>query len=223
MQVQNHDIQEDMHPGGTRPHPGHQVRTCTGARALRWAVPLFLTALGCQGEQLAGVKAEVQETSVKLDLPPVPAFQMPAANPDGTHSVAEMRLREVRVKGHIIWIYDCATAIRTPDMNDKELERLLREEPERCERPNLYLGDAPTTPTDKGIWVVEVPRAPRPDELKTLPKEVLKEWPEVPKYATGDQVILTGTWAVRSPKGFANSDGLLVYGKLEQVGGGAPE
>ena len=34
----------------------------------------------------------------------------------------------------------------------------------------------------------------------------------------GDQVIVTGTWLQRSPKGFARTEGLLVYGALVQAG-----
>ena len=112
--------------------------------AMGLALALFS---GCTKDKLEGAKAEVEETSIKLDLPPVPEFAMPAANPDGTHSVAEMRLKgnkfldtEVTVKGHVVWIYDCATALRTPEMTDKELARILEDEPERCSRARLTAG-----------------------------------------------------------------------------------
>ena len=105
----------------------------------------------------------------------MPEFTAPPT-PDGTHSVQEMRLKgnkfldsDVRVKGHVIWIYDCGTAIRTPDMTEEELE-FMTDEPERCSRPNFYLGDSPDIAADKGIWVVDVPRVPRPDEKKALPR-----------------------------------------------------
>jgi len=174
--------------------------------------------MGCKKDEFAGAAAEVPESNIKLDLPAVPQFNMPVAYPDGSHPVAEMRLKghkfldtEVRVKGVVIWMYDCATAIRTPEMDDKEVKRILSEEPERCNRPNFYLGDKAGDPTDRGIWVVDVPRPPRADELKVLPKEVLAEWPVVPVLAVGQEVVVTGTWSLKSPEGFANSTGLLVF------------
>jgi hypothetical protein len=184
----------------------------------------------CKKDELQGAKAEVEETSIKLDLPPVPDFAAPAPNSDGTHSVQEMRLKgnkfvdaAVRVKGHVIWIYDCATAIRTPDMADAALKKLMADEPERCSRPNFYLGDTPDTAPDKGIWVVEVPRLPRPDEKKADPegsKALEAAFKAVPPYKVGDQVMVSGTWALTSPKGFRNSDGLLVFGTMENVSTG---
>jgi hypothetical protein len=180
-----------------------------------------LTLAGCSKDEFEGAKAEVAETNIKLDLPSVPAFDQPKPYADGTHPVREMRLKgnkfldqEVRVKGYVVWIYDCATALRTPDMTDKDLKRLLSEEPERCQLPNLYLGDTPDTPPDRGVWLVDVPRPPREDEKKVLPKEELAAWPEVPVYELGQELIVTGTWAQKSPRGFASSTGLIVYKSL---------
>src|SRR5688572_30157839 len=72
------------------------------------------TQSGWAGAELQGAKAEVSKTDVKLDMPAVPAFDMPQPNPDGSHSVREMRLKgrklidtEVQIKGYITWIYDC--------------------------------------------------------------------------------------------------------------------
>lgn len=168
------------------------------------------------------------ETNVDLDLPAVPEFNMPSPNSDGTHPVAEMRLKgqkllntEVKVKGFVVWIYDCATAIRTPDMSEKELKRILADEPERCSRPHLVLGDAADTPPDRGIEVVEYPRPLRKDEKKGLPDEMVAEaeaaYAALPEFKVGDEVVVTGTWALKSPKGFRNSDGLLVYGAMENL------
>ena len=197
--------------------PTMRIATRCGVGALSLSA-LLIAGAGCGKDEFAGPKAEVPETNIKLDLPAVPEFKMPAPYPDGSHPVAEMRLKgnkfldtEVRVKGYVIWMYDCGTAIRTPDMTDKELERILSDEPERCNRPNLYLGDKPDDVTDRGIWVVDIPRPPREDEKKVLPKEVLAEWPEVPEFKVGQEVTVTGKWALKSPEGFANSAGLLVY------------
>ena len=191
------------------------------------AVPLSICAIaapGCRKADLQGAKAEVQETSIKLDLPAVPEFSMPQANADGTNAVAVMRLKgnkfldtEVRVKGYVVWIYDCATAIRTPQMTDKEVATILENEPERCSRPHFTLGDKPDTPPDRGIWVVDVPRAPRKDDKLLGPEiyaQMEAEWKALPPFKLGDEVTVTGTWALVSPKGFRHSDGLLVYKQM---------
>jgi hypothetical protein len=197
-----------------------RIVTSEGMGALALAA-MLTGSPGCARKEFEGPAAEVSETNIKLDLPAVPSFDMPAPYPDGSHPVAEMRLKgnkfmdtDVQVKGYIIWIYDCATAIRTPDMDDKEVARILKEEPERCNRPAFYLGDKPDDPTDRGLWVVEVPRPPREDEKKLLPREQLKAWPEVPVIAVGDQVTVTGNWTEKSPVGFKKSEGLLVYKSL---------
>jgi hypothetical protein len=192
----------------------------TGIAGIAFSLALAAAA-GCKKDQLQGAKAEVQKTSIKLDLPAVPDFVMPQPNPDGTHSVAEMRLRgnkfldtEVKVKGHVVWIYDCATAIRTPEMSDKDVAKILEEQPEKCIPPHFYIGDRADTPPDRGIWVVDVPRPTRKDD-KNLPKEMQADmearWKSLPPFKLGDEVLVTGKWAQESERRFRNSDGLLVY------------
>ncbi|HET6611541.1 MAG TPA: hypothetical protein VFG83_06120 [Kofleriaceae bacterium] len=196
-------------------------------RTISIAALIALAALAaCGGDELSGAKAEVQETHIKLDLPAVPKFEAPSPNPDGTHPVREMRLRgdkfldtEVTIKGYVVWVYDCAQAIRTPDMTDKALAKQLAEHPEECEVPNFYLGDTADAKPEKGAWVVEVPRPPRADEKKVLSREELRNWPEVPKFALGDEITVTGTWALKSPHGATKSEGLLVYKSLTHIGG----
>lgn len=194
---------------------------------------LLSGVFACEDAELQGAEAEVKETSVKLDLPAVPEFSIPKPNSDGTHSIAEMRLRgnrylgtEVKVKGHVIWIYDCATAIRTAEMTEEEVKKILTESPERCYRPNVYLGDQPNTPADQGIWLVEVPRAPREDEVKTLDEVTLQDmqakFDALPKFVEKDQIVATGTWELSSPRGFKNSDGLLVYTTMQNLTTPAP-
>lgn len=190
---------------------------------------LLLSGLSaCDSGELEGAKAEVMETSVELDLPAVPEFNMPSANADGTHPVTEMRLKgnkfldtEVKVKGHVAWIYDCATAVRTPEMTEKELAKLLEEEPERCLRPHFVLVDQPGAPADKGIEVVEYPRPLRKDEKKALPDEMVREnqaaLAALPHFEVGDEVVVTGTWTLKSEGGFRNSDGLLAFQSLENL------
>ena len=196
---------------------------------------LLLSGLfACSSEELEGAKAEVMETNIKLDLPAVPEFVIPQANGDGSHPVAEMRLngksfldQEVRIKGTVLWIYDCGTVIRTPEMSDKDLKEVLANHPERCLRPHFILGDDASAKTERGIQVVEYPRPIRKDEKSTLGDELVAEMEAalaaLPAFAVGDEVLVTGKWSLKSDKGFHNSDGLLTYGSMENLSAPAEE
>lgn len=194
---------------------------------------------GCNKGSLEGPAAEVQKgaTDLKLNLPPVPAFDLPPAPSDGSHSVKEMRVKgrklletDITVKGVITWAYDCPTAIRQPGMSDKELRKLIEDDPSKCERPKFYLGDTADTPPEKSMWVVEVPRPYYAIELKRLPRDELRNPPHdrcdpradprksnCPPYQIGDEVEVTGTWKLSSPHSEHNSDGLLVYKRMKNI------
>ncbi|HEX7838490.1 MAG TPA: hypothetical protein VF469_13540 [Kofleriaceae bacterium] len=192
---------------------------------------------GCDKDKSRGPEAEVQKTEMKLNLPGVPAFDLPAAPSDGSHTVKEMRVKgkkllesDITVKGVITWAYDCATAIRQPGMSDKDLQKMIEDDPSRCERPKFYVGDTADTPPEKSMWVVEVPRPYYAIELKRLPKDELRNPPAdrcdpkgdpkkstCPPYKVGDQVEITGTWKLTSPHTERNSDGLLVYKRMKNV------
>ncbi|MCG8416428.1 MAG: hypothetical protein MJE77_00630 [Proteobacteria bacterium] len=185
-----------------------------------WIV--FLPA--CTDGQLQGAKAEVKETTIKLDLPKVPDFDMPSPHPDGTHTVREMRLKgrklfntEQRIRGFVTWQYDCVAALRTPELTSKQVKRMIANDPSRCVVPHFYLGDGADTPAEKSLWVVEVPRKLRKDELRLLTRRERRKLPSVPVLNLGDEVVVIGTWDKLSPRGFANSDGLLVYKSIEVV------
>ena len=73
----------------------------------------FASTLGCSKDKLEGPKAEVHPPDVKADLPPVPAFDMPAASSDGSHAVKELRVKgkklfdtEITVKGIVLQVKD---------------------------------------------------------------------------------------------------------------------
>ena len=179
----------------------------------------------CESDELQGTKAEVAQTSIKLDLPAVPAFDIPKANPDGSHPVAEMRLNgksfldtEVRIQGIVLWVYDCGTAIRTPEMTDKELKNVLDTQPERCTRPHFIIGEDASTKIERGIEIVEYPRALRKDEEGMFGEEIEAQMAldlaNLPAFKVGDSVLVTGQWSLSSPKGFHNSDGLMTYGSM---------
>lgn len=180
----------------------------------------------CEKPDFEGAEAEVKDHNIKLDLPPVPEFELPQPHPDGTHSVDEMRLRgkrflgqTIQIKGYVLWIYDCPTAIRTADETNEEVEKRIEEDPTLCSRPNFRIGQTANQPKDKGVWVVENPRPPRPDEIKNGDEEMVKEmqaaFDAVPEFKVGDEVVVTGKWELKSPRGFSDSDGLLVFESIE--------
>ena len=130
---------------------------------------------GCDRDKSKGPEAEVQKTEIKLNLPAVPAFDLPPAPSDGSHTVKEMRVKgkkllesDITVKGVITWAYDCPTAVRQPGMSDKDLQKMIDDDPTKCERPKFYVGDAPDTPAEKSLWVVDVPRPYNKLEMKRL-------------------------------------------------------
>ena len=208
-----------------------------GALGIVGIVGVTSLAAGCDKDKLNGPEAEVRKAEVKLNLPPVPAFDLPPTPSDGSHTVKELRVKgkkllesDITVKGIITWAYDCATAVRQPGMSDKDLQKMIDEDPTKCERPKFYVGDAADTPPEKSMWVVDVPRPYNKLELKRLPRDELRNPPPdrcdpkgdakknaCPPYKVGDQVEITGTWKLSSPHSERNSDGLLVYKKMKNV------
>jgi hypothetical protein len=189
----------------------------------------------CDKGGLSGPEAEVGKSNVKMNLPPVPNFELPPAPSDGTHSVKEMRVKgkklldtEVTVKGYVTWAYDCLTALREPGMEEKDVQKIIDEDPTKCERAKFYVGDAPDTPAQKSLWVVDVPRPYNKLEMERLkkkdrtmpdrcePDELVKDPKKsiCPPYKVGDQITVTGTFKLASPHSERNSEGLLVFKKL---------
>ena len=204
-----------------------------GVRIILLSAPFLFAS--CGKDQISGPQAEVKKTDVKLDLPNVPAFDLPPAPTDGSHAVKELRVKgkklfesEITVHGFITWAYDCPTAVRKPDETDKDLQKRLDEDPTLCERPKFYIGDAKETPAEKSLWIVDVPRIYNKLEMERMkkPERTLpdrcepKEDPKkniCPPYAVGDEVVITGTFKMSSPHSERNSDGLLVYKKMKNV------
>jgi hypothetical protein len=192
---------------------------------------------GCDKDKLKGPEAEVRKSAVKLNLPAVPSFDLPPSPADGSHSVKELRVKgkklletEITVKGIVTWAYDCPTAVRQPGMSDKDVQKLIEEDPSKCERPKFYIGDAADTPAEKSLWVVDVPRPYNKLELERLPRSELRNPPPdkcdpkadprksaCPPYKVGDEVEITGTWQLSSPHSERNSEGLLVYKKMKNL------
>lgn len=200
------------------------------------ALSVGLAAPGCDQDKLKGPEAEVHKSEIKVSLPAVPAFDLPPSPADGSHSVKEMRVKgkklletDVTVKGVITWTYDCPTAIRQPGVSADAVQKMIDEDPSKCERPKFYIGDAADTPPEKSLWVVEVPRPYYKVELQRLPREEIRHPPpdkcddkdpkksSCPPYKVGDQVEITGTWKLTSPHSERNSDGLLVYKHMKNL------
>ncbi|HVK87830.1 MAG TPA: hypothetical protein VM513_27110 [Kofleriaceae bacterium] len=197
---------------------------------------LVLTT-GCEKDKLSGPKAEVRQADVKLNLPAVPDFALPTT--EGGHSVKELRVKgkklletDVTVKGVVTWAYDCPTAVRQPGMDDKAVQKLIDEDPTRCQRAKFYIGDSADTPPEKSLWIVDVPRPYNKLEIERIkkPDRNLQMYPDrcepgekdpaknvCPPYKVGDQVEITGKFAVASPHSERNSDGLLVYKKMKNI------
>src|SRR6266850_2698613 len=104
----------------------HQSRVRTSLIASAFALLAFGA---CGKDKLSGPEAEVKKTDVKVDLPAVPAFDLPPAPGDGSHTIKELRVKgkrlfetEITVHGYITFAYDCATAIRKPGESDKDVQ-----------------------------------------------------------------------------------------------------
>jgi hypothetical protein len=197
---------------------------------------VLLAAAGCDKDKLKGPEAEVKKTDVKLDLPAVPAFDLPPAPADGSHTVKELRVKgkklldtDLTVHGFVTWAYDCKTAIRKADEDDKAVQASIDEDPNLCERPKFYICDAKDTPVEKSMWVVDVPRPYNALEVKRIkkkdriepdrcePDEKDKSKSVCPPYAVGDEVEITGKFSTSSPHSERNSDGLIVYKTMKNV------
>jgi hypothetical protein len=212
-------------------------------------VTLALAALpACDKDKFHGPESEVKKSDVKLDLPNVPAFDLPPTPSDGSHAVKELRVKgkklfntDIQVHGFVTWSYDCATAIRKAGETDQQVQDRIDSpktgpdgkttigDPTLCERAKFYIGDTATTPPEKSLWVVDVPRPYNRIELKNTPNKTDRTDPlkcepkEDPKknicgpYAVGDEVVITGTFEASSPHSERNSDGLLVYKKMKNI------
>jgi tetratricopeptide (TPR) repeat protein len=186
--------------------------------------------------KLAGPPHEVGTSpATKLAIPPVPAFDLPPPSADGAHSVKEMRVAgrklldsDVALRGYVTWAYDCKTAIREPGMTDQAVQKLIDDDPTRCERPKFYIGDDPRTPVEHSIWVVDVPRPYNKAELTRIKKaeRTARDRCEptdpptkrvCPPYKVGDQVVVIGAWKLTSPHGERDSNGLLVYSAMKNL------
>jgi tetratricopeptide (TPR) repeat protein len=161
---------------------------------------------------------ETRANDAALKLPTVPSFDLPPqAGPD-LYDPRYLRVKgkplldtNIKVRGYIIWIYDCIVQVRQPKESRAQTQRRIDDDPTLCERPKLYLGESKKTPVERGLWVVDVPRPPNKLEKLRLPKEELAAWPKVPVLRVGDYVEIAGDFKIASPHSERNSDGLVVF------------
>jgi hypothetical protein len=211
-----------------------------GLRTVELLALASITILpACGKDKIQGPEAEVKKVDVKLELPPVPPFDLPPAPGDGSHTVKELRVKgkklfdtSVTVKGIVTFAYDCPTAIRTPDEKDKDVLKRIEDDPTLCQRPKFYIGDTAQTAVEKSLWVVDVPRPYNKQEIKNIQKrdriydpnnpkcepderDKAKQW--CPPYAVGDEVVITGDFKMSSPHSERNSDGLLVFKSMKNT------
>jgi tetratricopeptide (TPR) repeat protein len=177
-------------------------------------------------DDLPGPPPEVVKESARVDLPAVPGFDLVVTEP-GFHGARELRIRgkpllgtDVKVKGYITEIYDCAAqlAASNPGATPKQIATAIQRDPTLCERAKFFLGDTRDAAREAAIRVVDVPRiATRAERSSRKQAELKGVWPEVPRIAVGDHVVVTGTWALSSPHNERDTDGLVVYKALEHV------
>ncbi len=183
--------------------------------------------LACQRAEFGGPKAE-EAAGATVKMPAIPKFDIPKPSGD-THSVREIRLNggslldtEVKIKGYVTWIYDCAASLQGPDVTAEQAKKMIAERASLCRRPHFYLAESAEAPAHKQIWVVDVPRTLRPDESKHLTRAERAALPKVPTFAVGDEVVVLGKWVRKSQTGFARTNGLLVYQSMNNLSAATP-
>jgi hypothetical protein len=132
---------------------------------------------------------------IKVDLPPPPSFaeeNTPKQYPDGTVSVFGLRKqmdkylgKEVKVKAYLLEVYQCPVC---PKGQTCKL----------CDQPHFFLSDQPTGKKEKALMVVDY----------LMPKQ------KPPFLTVGKQYTIEGTFARNSPTGFAMSEGLLQFTRM---------
>jgi len=168
-----------------------------------------IAADAMEPDDLPEPQPEISRDAGAAELPPVPAFDLPAAEP-GVHRPRELRVHgkrmletQVKVSGHVTAIYDCVAELGRvdPAATRAQIRQAIDHDPTLCSQPKFYLGDARDTARDASIWVVDVPALPR--------------------LAVGDRVVVTGTWSTRSRHAEHDTEGLLVFRSLEPVAAAA--
>ena len=172
---------------------------------------------------------------VKVNLPPTPNFDAataPVQYPTGEYSVYGLRKgmtkvleKDVKVKGFLLFLYECPPEIRKcneeQDKKRKTERRkaLAKDAPPTaaapaaggcrpCEQPHFFLSDTANGKVERALLIADYP---------------IKDWktgrPKALAVKTGEQYVVTGTFAINSVTGFAASNGLIVHKRTEDATG----
>ncbi|MCA9526570.1 MAG: hypothetical protein KC549_09785 [Myxococcales bacterium] len=156
---------------------------------MRHFLPLFCLAfVACTAPKIAEEPdAGPKGPPARVDLPPL--IKLEGTLPPETHADGILRVdgllarkakhldQKIVVRGYLVDRYQCP------------------EDAKRCERPHVWLADAPGA--DKRMMLVGI------DERIA---EALKD---------GEQYVVTGRFARKSDDGFVMSGGLLIYEQVE--------
>jgi hypothetical protein len=209
----------------------------------RFGVPVLLAASAvgsCLGWIAFAGPAFAQGQAlpeIKVNLPPPPNFDVapaPVQHPSGEFSVYGLRKnmtkqmdKDVRVKGYLLYLYECPPEIRKCNEEQdakakKERRKATAHGPAAppapaaapaggcrpCEQPHFFLSDTPNGKMERALLVADYPT---------------KDWntgkPKPLAVKTGDQYVVTGTFAINSITGFAASNGLLVHKRTQDAAG----
>ena len=133
----------------------------------------------CDKDKLKGPDAEVSKTDVKLDLPAVPAFDLPAGACRWLalgQGAAGQGQEAARYRGHGPRLRDLGVRLQDGDSQagrdrqgraDSASTRIRR----CASAPKFYIGDTAETPAEKSLWVVDVPRPYNTLEVKRIKKK----------------------------------------------------
>jgi hypothetical protein len=185
----------------------------------------------------ASVRAQGQALPpIKVNLPATPNFDIataPPQYPTGEMSVYGLRKsmskyldKDVRVKAYLLVLYECPPELRK--CNDELAAKAKKEakkkaaaaakgappEPQApppggcrpCDQPHFFISDTPTTKIERALLVADYP---------------VKDWetgkPKPLVVKPGEQLVVTGTFAINSITGFAASNGLIIHKKTEDM------
>ncbi len=175
-----------------------------------------LLGAGCQSGNASGASMgpEPEATTlppIKVDLPTAPSFaasDIPEKYPDGAFTITGLRRnkrkfcaqvapnqpvdaqcllnKEAKLRAFLLEVYQCPVC---PKGQTCKL----------CDQPHFYMGDKADTKKEKAMMVADY----------LAPKQ------KPPILTVGKQYDIDGTFAINTPGGFGDSEGLLSFGKMK--------
>jgi hypothetical protein len=175
------------------------------------------------------------QPDVKVNLPASPDFNQqhaPEKYPSGElsvyglrHSMSKYLDKDVQVKGYLLEVYECPADIRKCNDDLAAKSKRQKKAPPKpgalpgkpgaaaegeeakcrpCDQPHFFVADTATTKKERALLVADYP---------------VKDWdsgkPKPLTLKAGEQVTVTGTFAINSITGFAASNGLIIHKRLQ--------